>query len=72
MKTKVRFNSENTLTNGTLSQQFGLNVKEDVLKKKLKFALEALTATQVNSPNFRKPQDSGQPITNKFVGWRRR
>ena len=49
-----------------------LNVKEDVLKKKLKFALEALTAIRVDSPNFREPQDSGQPIINKFVGWRRR
>ena len=72
METKVRFNLENSPTHGTLSQEFGLNVKGDVLKKKLKLALEALTAARVKPPNSQGSQYIREPITNKFVGWRRR
>ena len=70
--TRLGSNIENSLMGGALSRQFGMNVKEEVLKRKLKRALEILEASKIKGSDQHRTQAKVQPITDKFVGWRRR
>lgn len=71
--TKLFANLENRPLGSAFSREFGMSVKEGVLKCKLKRALDILEGSKENSLLHHKPsRGKVQPIANKFVGWRRR
>ena len=55
-----------------ITQEFGVNVKENFIKGKLIQALETLEASGDRPVGGRRSRQKRESISNKFVGWRRR
>ncbi len=70
--TKLGSNLGNRPVGGALSREFGVSVKEDTLKSKLKRALDILEARKNSPLQQKRTRDKTQPVSHKFVGWRRR